>query len=332
MTILYALYSFFITFNYMVVNCEQVLVEEKCNFFDSSLQPNTFRLLSSTIIPKLEGKSKGEAGKIVVIGGSIQYSGAPYFAAITALKVGADLVHVITTEDASPVIKSYSPDLIVHPYLSAKHASKIRALLPKMHVVIIGPGLGREDATLHLIHDIIEECKTLRKPLILDADSLFAIYKDPSVLKNYPCPGAILTPNQREAAKLIESVSNNSSNWYTYWGDCVSVLVKGEKDAFHSNASNFVWTATGGGSGRRAGGQGDILSGALGTFYNWALNTDLCQNENNTQLAQSVASYAAAKLTRLCNFRAFTQHGRSMTASDMIQEIHAAFDSMFPGL
>lgn len=42
---------------------------------------------SKTVIPTLEGKRKGENGKIGVIGGSTEFTGAPYFAAISALKV-----------------------------------------------------------------------------------------------------------------------------------------------------------------------------------------------------------------------------------------------------
>ena len=45
------------------------------------------------------------------------YLGAPYFAAISALKVGADLVHVFCEKEAGTVIKTYSPELIVHPVL-----------------------------------------------------------------------------------------------------------------------------------------------------------------------------------------------------------------------
>lgn len=75
-------------------------------------------------------------------------SGAPYFAAISALKVGADLSHVFCTRDAAPVIKSYSPELIVHPLLDAPEAgSKIEPWLDRLHVVLIGPGLGRDEAT-----------------------------------------------------------------------------------------------------------------------------------------------------------------------------------------
>jgi ATP-dependent NAD(P)H-hydrate dehydratase len=60
---------------------------------------------------------KGRAGRIAVVGGCAEYTGAPYFAAISALKTGCDVVHVFCTKAASTVIKSYSPELITHPYL-----------------------------------------------------------------------------------------------------------------------------------------------------------------------------------------------------------------------
>ena len=60
---------------------------------------------------------KGRRGKVAVVGGCAEYTGAPYFAAMAALRCGADLAHVFCAEAAAPVIKSYSPELIVHPYM-----------------------------------------------------------------------------------------------------------------------------------------------------------------------------------------------------------------------
>ena len=37
------------------------------------------------------------------------------------MQIGADLSHVFCTEGAATVIKSYSPELIVHPYLPDSH-------------------------------------------------------------------------------------------------------------------------------------------------------------------------------------------------------------------
>lgn len=62
---------------------------------------------------------KGEAGRIGIIGGSSEYTGAPYYAGIAALKFGCDLVHIFCTQSAAIPIKCYSPELIVHPLLDA---------------------------------------------------------------------------------------------------------------------------------------------------------------------------------------------------------------------
>ena len=67
------------------------------------------------------------------------YTGAPYFSAISALKSGADLVHVFCEREAATVIKSYSPELIVHPVLDTEYVlEEIDSWLPRIHCVVIG--------------------------------------------------------------------------------------------------------------------------------------------------------------------------------------------------
>ncbi|XP_038211905.1 ATP-dependent (S)-NAD(P)H-hydrate dehydratase-like [Zerene cesonia] len=307
------------------LNSVSLLKVEQCSKTDT-LNEETLQILSRSIIPELEGKHKGEAGKIAVIGGSSEYTGAPYFSAITALKVGADLVYVITTKEAAPVIKSYSPDLIVIPY---PLDSNLIEILKRMHVIIIGPGLGRDPDVMDRFYSIIDMCRNLKKPLVIDADGLYAVYKNITVIKDYPSPGIIMTPNFIEAQRIKNAIPSEHIPWYSYWGDFVTVLLKGEMDQYKSGNASFDWTITKGGSGRRAGGQGDILSGALGTFFNWALKSNICDDKNSTMLIQSISTYAAAKFTRECNFKAYEKHGRSMLASDMLQEIHSVFESTF---
>ena len=82
---------------------------------------------------------KGQCGRICIFGGCIMYTGAPYFSAITALKTGADLVHVFCEREAGQVIKSYSPELIVHPVLDTEYVmEEIDQWLPRFHCVVIG--------------------------------------------------------------------------------------------------------------------------------------------------------------------------------------------------
>ena len=70
--------------------------------------------LRNLVPPLVATRYKGQAGKVGVLGGCSDYTGAPFYAAISALKLGADLSHVFCEERAAAPIKSYSPELIVH--------------------------------------------------------------------------------------------------------------------------------------------------------------------------------------------------------------------------
>lgn len=62
------------------------------------------------IAPLLDHSSyKGQHGRIGIVGGSEQYTGAPYYAGASALRTGADLATVFCAEAAAIPIKSYSP-------------------------------------------------------------------------------------------------------------------------------------------------------------------------------------------------------------------------------
>lgn len=198
-----------------------------------------------------------------------------------------------------------------------------------MDVIVIGPGLGQSHQTVELVHKIITTCKDLKKPVVIDADGLYAVSIKLSVLNDYPNPGVILTPNHREADYLRKAMKSQNNTW----GHHITILVKGEADKFYlNNLDSLRWTLSGGGSGRRAAGQGDILSGTLGTLLNWAIKANFSSCSGDVPDPNSIASistYSAAKLTRLCNANGFSQYGRSMTASDMLKEIHPAFEELF---
>lgn len=96
-------------------------------------------MISSCIIPPLSySKHKGDNGKIGVIGGSEEYSGAPFYAGMTALKTGADLVHIFCAPCACSSIKSYSPELIVHPSLTQDSFPYITRMASVLNAFVIG--------------------------------------------------------------------------------------------------------------------------------------------------------------------------------------------------
>ncbi|CAK1546162.1 unnamed protein product [Leptosia nina] len=295
---------------------------------------NTSKLLSlvQLCIPPLDNsKHKGQAGRIGIVGGSLEYTGAPFFAGISGLKVGADLVHIFCASQAATVIKSYSPELIVHPLLDHKNAIKeISPWLERLHAIVIGPGLGRDTNTFSTVGELIGIVKEKKIPLVIDADGLFLITENINLIKDFSSP-VILTPNKIEFERLCNKV--DMSKGINQLGNYVTILKKGEMDEVLSPAVCAQWQLNLGGSGRRCGGQGDVLSGSIATFLHWILNNkeniSLDEPVDRQLLASSLACYAASALVRKCNEKAFKAKGRSMLASDMIEYIHEAFMELY---
>ncbi len=75
--------------------------------------------LNKCILPLTWAGHKGGSGRIGILGGSAQYTGAPFYASMASLKVGADLAFCFCAEEASIPIKSYSPELMVAPVYKA---------------------------------------------------------------------------------------------------------------------------------------------------------------------------------------------------------------------
>jgi ATP-dependent NAD(P)H-hydrate dehydratase len=50
------------------------------------------------LLPTLDRHlTKGKNGKVGIVGGSKDYTGAPYYAAVSSLKSGADISHIFCT-------------------------------------------------------------------------------------------------------------------------------------------------------------------------------------------------------------------------------------------
>ena len=127
--------------------------------------------------------------------------------------MGADLSHVICAPSAANAIKSYAPDLIVHPILHPPSSeslspddvkSELSALLSRLHVLVIGPGLGREDYMMSHAKTALGLAKENGMYVLLDADALWMLGQDLGILKGYR--RAVITPNVVEFNRLSEAV------------------------------------------------------------------------------------------------------------------------------
>lgn len=294
--------------------------------------------------PLFETNHKGVCGRIGVFGGSVEFTGAAYYAGISALRSGADLVYVFTDSHAAPIIKSFSPELMVFPYLDSENAVELMSpWLHRLHAILIGPGLGRCALTFQTLIDMINVLKNSPtdhgsfRPIIIDADGLYFLSKNPNILKDYP-GDVYITPNVMEFKNLVSAVLGitdnkppvvNIEDLCKELGNNVTVVLKGKVDLI-CNVDKILQCKTEG-SNRRCGGQGDMLSGVLGTFAGWvAIRRSLKTPHITEKYADNIlAGYSACCVTRACNRAAYQSNGRTMLTTDMISEFPKVFLKLF---
>ncbi|KAG0242668.1 hypothetical protein BGW41_003771 [Actinomortierella wolfii] len=307
------------------------------------------------IVPPLSRDlHKGQGGRVGILGGSSDYTGAPFFSGMSALRLGADLCHIICDEDAATAIKSYSPDLIVHPYIrvrAMKNAGNtsavepiltqtqndIESLLKRIHVLVVGPGLSRDALMLGIARFAIQKARQLDMPIVIDADGLFLIQNKPDVIQGYH--KAVLTPNLMEFGRLCEAQDIDTKNKDTCNPPVQQlskklgvVIIEKGKDDYISDGQKTMVVGNPGGL-KRSGGQGDILTGLLATSLAWgiAYRKDVWQHskELSEQDVFLAACTGACALNRECSRLAFEKHQRAMQSSDVIHEIGPMFNRFY---
>lgn len=300
------------------------------------LNSDVIKRCKSLIPELLYSNHKGQCGRVGVFGGSKDFTGAPYFAGLSALRTGADLIYVFCSQAAAQPIKSYSPELMVVPYFDVEMScEEEHSWLKKLHSAVIGPGLGQDEKTFTKINTLIQTLKTLSVPLVIDADGIVFLAKNSGILKDYP-KDVYLTPNVHEFRVLCEAIFPCEEIDVTDYkiigprlcnviGDKITILIKSDCDVVVRGDAVLKYEATKG-SPRRCGGQGDILAGCLGIFAFWATKVPQRVGEAAPQL---YAASAASTIVRLCNRYSFENKGRGMTTTDMIEKLPLVFDSLF---
>ncbi|KAG6005131.1 hypothetical protein E4U21_000385 [Claviceps maximensis] len=311
------------------------------------------------IPPMLDTFHKGQLGRVAVIGGSQDYTGAPYFSAMASARLGCDMSHVICTPSAAAVIKTYSPNLMVHPLMRQTPSdddekkkpspgdvsATIIEMFPRLHVLVIGPGLGRDPLMQDTVSRVIQAAREKKLPVVLDADALQLVQTNPELVRGYK--EAILTPNVVEFSRIWDALGladeskqeNDKTKRETDRVEIlaralggVTVIQKGGRDLISDGETTLVNDLEGGK--KRSGGQGDTLTGSVATFLAWRkAYLDGLWDDKGEKLEESeligLAAFGGSAITRECSRRAFLTRGRSLQASDLTDEVHGAFLELF---
>lgn len=195
---------------------------------------------------------KGENGRVLVVGGSIDYVGAIYLAAMAAFRAGADNVTVVAPEKVAWVVNCLSPDFITikvkGDYFTAAVAKRVIELSKSFDVVLIGNGIGLRKETKKFVQAITKGIKTLK---VIDADALKAI-------RLQDVSNAILTPHRKEFETLLKNSKCNDKNIKNKIGNNV-IIVKSVIDKIISKRKKALNKT--GNAGMTVSGTGDVLAG-----------------------------------------------------------------------
>jgi len=77
-------------------------------------------------------------------------------------------------------------------------------VLPRVHSLLIGPGLGRHPLVLEVAAQVVLQCRARKIPMVIDADGLFLVAQRPDLVAG--CRHLILTPNGPEFYRLLTAV------------------------------------------------------------------------------------------------------------------------------
>ncbi len=276
------------------------------------------KVLQATIVknfipPRKSSSRKGDNGKVLVLGGSYLYHGAPILSSLAALRAGTDLVYTCVPKINVTPTRAFSPNLIVVPLVDVKltrgAVRKLVGIIPKeLDSATIGMGLGIQDreALKILVKDLLDRAVMLS----LDASALV-----PEILNEIRDKKVIVTPHAGEFKRLFgelptDNIKQRTMTVQKYAKDNgVTVLLKGPTDVVSDGTQTFLNPKNL--SSMTVGGTGDVLSGIVAAM--------LSKNKNPVQAA-SAAVFVNGKAGALAQ----KKNGLHVVATDLLDFIPVA--------
>lgn len=230
------------------------------------------RAYAARILPQRdENGHKGTFGKLLVLGGSVGCTGAPYLAATAAEHAGCGLIYLGVPESIWAIEAAKCAGAMPFPLpeqegkLCRAAVEAARGRLKGCDVLAMGPGLGRGAEAEGFVCAMLEA----EQPVVLDADGLNALEGRAEKLDARRGRVTILTPHDGEFARLsgrgmAEIASSQRAALaqdFARAHGCVLVL-KGHRTLI-ALPDGTLLRNTSGCSALAKGGSGDVLTGVI---------------------------------------------------------------------
>lgn len=259
---------------------------------------------------------KGDFGHLLVLAGSEGMSGAAVLASQAAMRSGAGLCTLGVPRAIWPIVAAQCREVMPKPFDDWSPAA-LAPMVERCNAVAAGPGLAQGSATEALVGWLLQSCT---HPLLLDADALNVLAKNPAQLRQARGP-VIITPHPGEMARLIGKTTQAVQA--DRWGVAakfarefnIVVVLKGARTVVARPDGNISINSTGN-PGMASGGVGDVLTGIVGAL-----------------LAQGVSVFDAARLGvwlhgAAADIAARQSGEEALIASDITANLGAAFQSL----
>jgi NAD(P)H-hydrate epimerase len=274
--------------------------------------------------------NKGMYGHVLVIGGSPGKSGAPAMSSLAAMRSGAGLVTAAVTPSVLPLVAAIAPELMTHPLavnpdgeISAGNLrpERLEALLKRITVLAIGPGLGTEPPAAEFVLGLLEQS---RLPAVVDADGLNMLAAHPDRIAEFAKGRTlVLTPHPGEMARLagkkIAEIEADrihiAREFATKHG--LTLVLKGWRTLI-AHPDGQIAVNTTGNPAMAKGGSGDLLTGMVAAM--------LAQHPGDVARAVEAGVYLhglAADITVREPGIGGDQH--TLLATDSLANLHRAF-------
>lgn len=224
--------------------------------------------------------NKGTFGKVLVIAGSKNMSGACELCAKAAYRIGAGMVKIVTPEENRIMMQSKVPEALLTTYSSDsdkqflnKMKNNFRQDMEWADCIIIGPGLGKSEMASFLLSEVLRESG---KPLIIDADGINLLAGSEELityLRNHHNTGKrqiILTPHIVEFKRLyggtVDEIKRDRLDKAKELADLLGCVVvcKDARTVVASHRKESIFINTTGNNGMATAGSGDVLAGIIG--------------------------------------------------------------------
>lgn len=229
-------------------------------------------LVKSAIKKHPDDANKITVGSLFSICGSYGMAGASIMSAKSALRSGVGLLHLIVPDNIYPIMASTVVEAVYHPYNNVQEVLQDYYFIYKdsthPRALLMGCGLSVNSSTVELVNTVVSKCKV---PMILDADALNIIAKDPSIL-NSAHNTVIVTPHDVEMSRLLgcnlgEVLQDRAKACLDFSAKYnVITVLKGKETLVANPQGEIMCNNLVGNNGMAVGGSGDVLAGIIASL------------------------------------------------------------------